>query len=276
MITSITNKKVKNIVQLNKKAGQRRKEGVFIAEGIKMFLEAPDSYIQEVYVSESFLRSLGEGEKSKSTSVGEAATAVREKLKRCGYETANDDVFTKISDTQTPQGILCILKQFHYSFEDIMKKEGIPLFLMLESLQDPGNLGTIIRTGEGAGVTGVIMSKDTVDIYNPKTIRSTMGSVYRVPFLYVEDIVQTVEKLKRNGIQTYAAHLKGEKSYYQCDYRSGAAFLIGNEGNGLSAALAEKADEYIKIPMKGEVESLNAAVSASLLVYEVTRQREGI
>ena len=120
------------------------------------------------------------------------------------------------------------------------------------------------------------MSKDTVDIYNPKTIRSTMGSVYRVPFLYVEDIVQTVEKLKRNGIQTYAAHLKGEKSYYQCDYRSGAAFLIGNEGNGLSAALAETADEYIKIPMKGEVESLNAAVSASLLVYEVTRQREGI
>ncbi|NLL77632.1 MAG: RNA methyltransferase [Clostridiales bacterium] len=264
MITSITNKKVKSIVQLNKKAGQRRKEDVFITEGIKMFLEAPVSSIQEIYISDDFRKSL---------SKRGALTEAERKLERCGYETVTEEVFAKMSDTQTPQGILCVLKQFHYSLQDMMRKKDVPLFLVLEALQDPGNLGTIMRTGEGAGITGIIMSKDTVDIYNPKTIRSTMGSIYRVPFFYADDIVETVKELQKNGTRLYAAHLKGEANYCDCDYKPGTAFLIGNEGNGLSDALAEAADTYIKIPMKGQVESLNAAVSASLLMYEAARQR---
>lgn len=264
MITSVTNKKVKSIVQLNKKASQRRKEDVFIAEGIKMFLEAPESCIREVYVTDSFL---------KSPAGNEAASAVEKKLKKCGYETVGTEVFSKMSDTQTPQGILCVLKQFHYSLPDMLKGKEAPLFLILEALQDPGNLGTIMRAGEGAGVAGVIMSRDTVDIYNPKTIRSTMGSIYRVPFFYAENILEAAKELKKNGIGIYAAHLKGEQSYCECDYKKGTAFLIGNEGNGLSEELAGTADAYIKIPMKGQVESLNAAVSASLLMYEAVRQR---
>lgn len=258
MITSVTNKKVKSIVQLNKKAGLRRKEGIFIAEGIKMFLEAPLESVLEVYVSEGFHK----------------VSQIEQKLKQCGYETVSEEVFSKISDTQTPQGILCVLRQSHYSLKDMLEGQGVPLFLVVEGLQDPGNLGTILRTGEGAGVSGVIMSKDTVDIYNPKTIRSTMGSIYRVPFFYAEDIVQTVKALQKDGIKVYAAHLKGEESYSRCDYTGGTAFLIGNEGNGLSEELSEAADHYIKIPMKGQVESLNAAVSASLLMYEAARQRE--
>jgi TrmH family RNA methyltransferase len=258
MITSVTNKKVKSIVQLNKKAGLRRKEGVFIAEGIKMFLEAPLESVLEVYVSEGFHK----------------VSQIEQKLMQCGYETVSEEVFSKISDTQTPQGILCVLKQSHYSLKDMLEGQGVPLFLIVEGLQDPGNLGTILRTGEGAGVSGVIMSKDTVDIFNPKTIRSTMGSIYRVPFFYADDIVQTVKALQKDGIKVYAAHLKGEESYSRCDYTGGTAFLIGNEGNGLSEELSEAADNYIKIPMKGQVESLNAAVSASLLMYEAARQRE--
>ena len=113
------------------------------------------------------------------------------------------------------------------------------------------------------------MSKGTVDIYNPKTIRSTMGSLYRVPFLYTGDLTQTIGQLQKTGIRVYAAHLKGTKSYREPDYAEGAAFLIGNEGNGLKEETAALADEYIRIPMQGKLESLNAAVAAALLMYEV-------
>ena len=148
-----------------------------------------------------------------------------------------------------------------------------PLLMVLDNLQDPGNLGTILRAGEAAGVTGVIMSHDCVDIYNPKVIRSTMGSVYRMPFVYVEHLPETLEVLAEAGIHSYAAHLKGKNSYDQEDYTRGTAFLIGNEGNGLRDEVADVAECYIKIPMCGEVESLNAAVASSVLMFEAARQR---
>lgn len=263
MITSTANKNVKRVMQLSKKSGLRRKEDVFIVEGIKMFLEAPECQILEIYVSGSFMQSARNNESMKD---------VIHKLDRCGYEETSDEVFAKMSDTQTPQGILCVLKQFHYTIED-MKRDSAPFFLVLEDLQDPGNLGTIMRTGEGAGITGIIMSRDTVDIYNPKTIRGTMGSIYRVPFFYTEDILKTIEDLKNDKVHIYAAHLKGTGSYDTYDYTKGTAFLIGNEGNGLSDEVTNAADTLVRIPMKGNVESLNAAIAASLLVYEAARQQ---
>lgn len=145
--------------------------------------------------------------------------------------------------------------------------------LILENLQDPGNLGTIIRMAEGAGVTGVIMSCNTVDIYNPKTIRSTMGSLYRVPVIYVDDICEAVEECKQKGIRVYAAHLKGTDNYNIKDYTQPTAFMIGNEGNGLTDKLTDKADELVRIPMQGKVESLNAAIACTILTYEAVRQR---
>ena len=144
---------------------------------------------------------------------------------------------------------------------------------MLEDIQDPGNLGTMIRAGEGAGIQGVIMSKGTVDVFNPKTIRATMGSIYRIPFYYAEDLHVCIEDMKRKGICVYAAHLKGEKSYDLADYTKPSAFLIGNEGNGLKDETAELATAYLKIPMLGQVESLNAAIAATLFAYEAARQR---
>ena len=148
-----------------------------------------------------------------------------------------------------------------------------PLFLVLEDLQDPGNMGTIFRTAEGAGVDGIFMSTNCVDIYNPKTIRSTMGSVYRVPFVIAPDLQDVFAWFKKQGIRSYAAHLKGKNSYDQEDYTRGTAFLIGNEGNGLRDEVADAAECYIKIPMCGEVESLNAAVASSVLMFEAARQR---
>lgn len=254
----ITNKRVKELVVLNQKSRARREEGVFLVEGIKMFLEAPNERIREIYVSESFF----------------ATEECRRKMDLLGYETVPAEVFKKISDTKTPQGILCVVEQRELSVDKILKEKN-PTILLLEDLQDPGNLGTILRTGEGAAVTAVILSKGSVDIYNPKVIRSTMGSIYRVPFFYAEHLDTVIRKLQERNVTVYAAHLKGEKYYDEFDYTTpgGCAFLIGNEGNGLKDETAELADRYLKIPMAGKVESLNAAVASSILMYEAYRQK---
>lgn len=267
MITSPGNARIKSVVSLRQKAKARREADVFLTEGIKMFLEAPIERIREVYISESF-----------SCQDGRTEAAVREKLKSLEKlknvvcETVSQEVFRKISDTCSPQGILCILQAYHYELADMLQRDK-PLLLLLEDIQDPGNLGTMLRAGEGAGIDGVILSRDSVDIYNPKTIRATMGSVYRVPFVYTQDLHQTMTALRGEGIRLYAAHLKGERTYDACDYTEGCAFLIGNEGNGLKKETADLADHYMKIPMAGEVESLNAGVAAAILLYEAARQR---
>ncbi len=264
MITSSANSRVKQVIQWQTKAKERKKAGVFLTEGFKMYEEAPLESILEVYVAESALASLEKMDAKEEK--------MAEKLKKTGYEVVADSLFKKMADTQTPQGILCVVKQPEYRLEEILKQDR-PLLMILENLQDPGNLGTIIRTGEGAGVTGVIMTAKTVDIFNPKVIRATMGSVFRVPFLYVEDMEDTLKKLKEKGIRTYAAHLAGREYYDSFSFTGGTAFLIGNEGNGLEKKTADLADSYLKIPMEGKVESLNAAIAASLLMYEAQRQR---
>ena len=257
MITSTANQQVRHLIQLNRKRKARDGEGVFVAEGTKMFLEAPADRIVKAYFSESFFEKHGKEYVSEGLD----------------FEVLKDSVFQAASDTQTPQGVLCIVRQRQSSLEELLKAER-PLLLLLENLQDPGNLGTILRTAEGAGATGVILGKGTVDLYNPKTIRSTMGSVYRVPTLYAEDLCQTAEWLRGRGVRTFAAHLKGKVCYDQEDYRGGTAFFIGNEGNGLTEELSSRADTLIRIPMEGKLESLNAGVAASLLMYEAYRQRK--
>lgn len=256
MITSTANNRVKKLVALCQKSKERKAGDCFIVEGSKMFLEAPESWIKEVYVAESFLKKC----------------SFMQVLEQTGYEVVSDEVFKKISDTKTPQGILCVLKQPHYQLEDLLRTPD-PLLVILEDIQDPGNLGTILRTGEGAGISGVIMTKDTADIFNPKVIRSTMGSIYRVPFLVIENILDTIQTLSDHGITTYAAHLEDSVWYDEPDYTKGTAFLIGNEGNGLKRETADAAAQYIKIPMLGRVESLNAAIATSILMYQAASDR---
>lgn len=221
-----------------------------------MFMEVPKDKVKQVYLSESFYEKKGKELDLSSFPV----------------EILADHVFDYVSDTKTPQGILCILERPDYSEEKILRQPNAHI-LILDNLQDPGNLGTIMRTGEAAGVTGVLMSKDCVDIYNPKTIRSTMGAIYRMPFVYVDDVVKSIEKAREYGVRSYAAHLKGEHNYDEENYKGSTALLIGNEGNGLREEVSNMADTWIKIPMLGSVESLNAGVAASILMYEVYRQR---
>ena len=186
-------------------------------------------------------------------------------------ELLTDTVFAYVSDTKTPQGILAIVKRLNYTMNDLMqvKNQKAPHLVVLDNLQDPGNLGTIFRTAEAAGVTGILLSKDCVDVYNPKVIRSTMGAVFRMPFLYVEDLPEKIKELQKESIKTYAAHLRGENAYDEEDYTTGCAFLIGNEGNGLRDEVADCADCLIRIPMEGEAESLNAAVAQTVAQWNV-------
>lgn len=221
-----------------------------------MFGEAPADWISAVYVSETFA----------------GRDPLMEQAKKFPCEVVADKVFAQMSDTQTPQGILTVLRRPVYGPEDILDKEK-PLIMVLEDLQDPGNAGTIIRTGEGAGISGVILTRTCVDITNPKVIRSTMGSIYRIPFLYVESVLSLKESFREKGIVTYAAHLKGKNFYDGESYDGGTAFLIGNEGKGLTEEAAAAADCLIRIPMEGQVESLNAAMAAGILMYEAARQR---
>lgn len=258
MIISVNNGQVKNIIQLNQKVKARREQGLFVAEGKKMFLEAPGQWVSKVYVSE-FLSDEKE---------------LMSKVKTFPYEMVTDTVFRQMSDTQTPQGILTVLKKPNYTSEEILQGDR-PLVMVLEDLQDPGNLGTIFRTGEGAGVRGIFLTKTCVDVTNPKVIRSTMGSIYRMPFVYVEDVVSLKEALKQKEIRTFAAHLQGKNAYDREDYTGGSAFFIGNEGKGLTGEAARAADCLIRIPMCGQVESLNAAMAAGILMYEAARQRRG-
>ncbi len=256
MITSTSNPQIKRLLQLQKKSKVRNEEQVFIVEGIRMFLEVPKKRVEKVYISETLYN-------RKKHELN---------LQDFPFEILSDPVFSHVSNTQTPQGILCIVKQEKYDLEQLLETLN-PHFIVLDNLQDPGNLGTIVRTAEGAGVDAVFMSKDCVDIYNPKTIRSTMGSIYRMPTIYIEDILLLLEKFKEKGIQSYAAHLDGKNDYDKENYQSGTAILIGNEGNGLRDEVAKKADIRVLIPMQGQVESLNAAVAASIMMFEVFRQR---
>lgn len=258
MITSLTNAAVKRIVLLQTKERSRREEGLFIIEGVRMFLEVPVNRLDQVYVTEEFLNHMND--------------KTRDKLSDTGYETVTEDVMCKMSDTTSPQGVLCTVKSLNYEFEDIIKDGS--LFVVLDGLQDPGNLGTIFRTSEAAGVDAVILSKECVSIYNPKSVRSTMGTLFRMPFIYVEDLVETMAKLHAAEVCTYAAHLKGKQDYDSFDFSKKTAFIIGNEGAGISDRVAEAAQKYLRIPMEGEVESLNAAVAASVLLYESHRQRK--
>ncbi len=260
MITSASNDKIKYLKQLQTKAKLRKTDGAFVCEGIKLYEElrrdCPERIVA-VYVAESFAERFEESNGRTSLSYP--------------VEFVKDSVFETACETVTPQGVLCIAKQPYYEASAYLSKQGPLRVLFLEDVRDPGNMGTILRTSEGAGMDLVIMSSGCVDVFNPKVIRSTMGSIFRVPFVIAEDTADMLNSLKKAEIKTYAAFLKGSESFEKVDYSSRSAFLIGNEANGLKEETAMACDHRIRIPMAGKLESLNAAVAAAVIMYNARR-----
>ena len=277
IISSKDNKRIKYIRSLLEKGNIRKKNHQFVVEGIKLVDEALEyGKVLEVVCAESLYNELISGDLSGNRLLAENDKNITNYVKKgSSLLVVSDTVFKSMSETKTPQGILAVAEMPDYRLldkgflEQAYTKNGKIKLLVLEDTADPGNLGTIMRTAEAAGVTGVIMGKGTVDIFNPKVVRSTMGSIFRLPFAYEEDLKETIKELKKQGISFYATHLKGEKSYKDIKYSDRSAIIVGNEARGLSDEVADLADTYVLIPMQGKVESLNAAVAAALMMYEV-------
>lgn len=257
MISSTSNARIKNIIKIKKSARERRKQACFLVEGPRMFFEIPPEDILECYMTEEF------EEKHKDRLAGRS------------WDRIGENVGRALSDTQTPQGVFALVRMKEMKAEELLLagENQPPCLLLLEHIQDPGNLGTMFRSGEAAGITGIVMDSATVDPYNPKVIRSTMGSVFRLPFAIVDDIKEAGRILKEKGVALYAADLSGQVLYGH-DFRQACAFFIGNEGNGLTEETARLADRRLRIPMEGQVESLNASMAATIILYELVRQRK--
>lgn len=270
MITSTSNPRIKNVIQLLNGSKVRREQNAYVIEGLRMFSEAPVSQMRQVFLTEEGFEKARRIRPEIGSWVTQDGPMLNLKGPAC--ELVSDEVFKRMSDTRTPQGILCVMNMPTFSVKELVQNRKPLLVLVLEGIQDPGNLGTMLRSGEAAGVSFILADKQTADLYNPKVIRSTMGAIFRVPLIYTGDLHKSLKELQVAGVQLYAAHLAGRRDFWEEDFAKRSAILIGNEGNGLSDETTEMADVLVRIPMEGEVESLNAAVAASLLMYEYRRK----
>ena len=257
MISSSSNVQIKNLIKLQKNARTRKEQNAFVIEGKKLFQEArTDGTVLHAYVTEEYLEEIG--------------LSAEAYFQGIPYEVVDPKVLKEAADTKTPQGILAIVEKPSYQLEDLWHKNTCK-FIVLEDLRDPGNLGTIMRTAEGAGMDGVIMSRETVDLFNPKVVRSTMGSIFRVPFVYVDDLQQTIEQMKQHQFAIVATDLQGKNDYSAESYPAKTAVVIGNEAKGITEQMRQAATLLVKIPMQGKLESLNASIAAGLMMYELGR-----
>lgn len=188
----------------------------------------------------------------------------------------DSNIFHRLSDTETPQGLMAIVKRVELKPDDFfsvsLSNERTNV-LLLDRVQDPGNVGTLIRTADAAEFQGIIVLKGTADIYSPKVVRAAAGSILRMPVLFIDQPQQAIRILKAHGKRIFAATPYSDNYYYQYKMESNTALIIGNEGGGVSQDLISMADYRIKIPMNPSVDSLNAAVAAAILMYETVRQK---
>jgi TrmH family RNA methyltransferase len=260
-IQSNQNRTIKEIKALHLKKN-RDAEGLYFVEGIRFVNDAIDNEqdIIKVIISDK-LESLNGGK--------ELIARVNSVCNECYL--VNEKLFKEISDTQTPQGILAVLKKKKLNLDTIIEQGNS--IVILDSLQDPGNVGTIIRTSDAAGISAVILTKGCVDLFSPKVLRSTMGSVFHMPIFESMKIDGTIELLKKSNYKIIASHLKGKNNYYNEDLTGRVAIIVGNEANGISDETAQLSDSLVKIPMPGRAESLNVSIAASIMIYEIVRQK---
>ncbi len=260
-IQSSQNNTIKEIKALHQKK-HRDAQGLYFVEGIRFVYDAIDNEqkINKIIISDK-LETLNGGNQLISR-ISEACSDIY---------AVPDKLFREISDTQTPQGVLAVLEKRHTDLQATIKAGNA--IVVLDGLQDPGNVGTIIRTADAAGVSAVLMTKGCVDLYSPKVLRSTMGSVFHMPIFENLDITDIIQMLKANDYKVIASHLEGENNYYDEDLACKSAIIVGNEANGINDETAAAADRLVKIPMPGRAESLNASIAAGIMIYELVRQR---
>lgn len=258
IITSKDNEIIKNIRKLKEKK-YRDANNEYLIEGIKLIKEAVEekAKIKLIVVCEESIED------------GDIDQKLLYEIAKYDCIYVNKKVFSILTDVQNPQGILAVIEKKNNE-EDINYKEDI--IVVLDGIQDPGNLGTILRTIDSVGLSQVIVSKETADSYNPKVVRSTMGAIFRVNVIESEDLLQTLKNLKKHKYKIMSTSLETNNSIYDVEYNK-KVIVIGNEANGVSKNVLEYADEKIKIPMLGKTESLNASVATSIILYEYVRRK---
>ena len=258
VITSKDNETIKHIRKLKEKK-YRQEYGEYVVEGIKLIKEAIEENqdVKTIIVCDN----CDKAEVLNPISVYEVAKH------KCVY--VDEKVFNTITDVQSPQGILAVIgkqnkeKQINYD-ED--------LIVILDDIQDPGNLGTILRTVDSVGLSQIIVSKKSSDVYNSKVVRSTMGAIFRVNVIESDNLVETIKEIKKHKFEVISTSLDTDKNMYDIDYKK-TAIVIGNEANGVSKEVQNLSDKKIKIPMLGKTESLNASVATGIVLYEYVRQK---
>lgn len=251
-ITSKDNDTVKRITQLQKSSAKRREEGVFVLEGLRLCTDAVKSgHIPEITVVSS---SALDKYYSEIVALGAASSFV-----------VPDSLFAKISDTVSPQGILCVCKIPQHNGTDIDRRGK---YIALDNLQDPSNLGAIARTAEALGISGIIV-QGGCDPYSSKSLRASMGALLRIPLYRTDDMFGIITEY---GFTSFATVISGHThNVGEMMFPDGCVVIIGNEANGISAETGAKADMKITIPMRGKAESLNAAVAASIVMWEMCK-----
>lgn len=263
-IDSLQNTKIKSAVALKSRRG-REKSGCFSAEGIRLVEMAArsDWPVLFAFVTDKASRQ-------------ERVQEILHLLAKKGtlLATVSDKVMSHLSLTESPQGILAVMKKKERALNALLPDcKDSPCFMVIDGVQDPGNLGTMIRTADASGADGVILLKGTVDVFNPKVVRAAMGSMFALPMateVSPEDFLSFSQKC---GLKVFATALdEAARPHFEADFRQPTALVFGNEGNGVSEKLLASA-ERIFIPMFGQAESLNVAVSAAIVLYEALRQR---
>lgn len=261
VITSKDNEIIKNIKKLKEKK-YRDEEGLYIIEGIKIIEEAieENADINKIVICDECI----------------ATGSIEQKLM---YTIAKYDciyvskkVFNFLTDVVAPQGILAVVAKPSRNTKIRYDQD---IILALDGIQDPGNLGTILRTADSVNLKQIIVTKSTADSYNPKVVRSTMGAIFRVNVIETDDLVKTLKEIKRNKFKVVATSLETSNSIYDIDYTK-KVIVIGNEANGVTKEILELADSRVKIPMLGKTESLNASVATGVILYEYVRQKISI
>ncbi|MDF2679974.1 MAG: rRNA ((2251)-2-O)-methyltransferase RlmB [Brevibacillus sp.] len=267
VITSIQNPQIKRLHQLLDRKG-REAQGRFLAEGAHLVEEALKSDAEVLTI-------LYDSERDMDAA---CRRALENHPQGVQVVAASSAILAKLSETKSPQGIVAEVKKSQADWNEWMKEKTAAgedmLLLLLDEIQDPGNLGTILRTAEAAGVDGVVLGKGSVDLYNGKVMRSTMGALFRLP-VFTRSLSEAADEWKALGGHLLVSTLHEKSvSYDQVGYMQKTAIVIGNEGRGVSAAMVERADHLVHIPIYGQAESLNAAVAAGVFVYEAQRKRK--
>lgn len=257
-LTGLQNPQVKAAAELKQKK-YRQQQGLFLAEGLRTVEEA----VASKTVVSIFYTAI---EDDRTRSVLEEAAAQQLKL-YC----VSDAVMKKIADTDTPQGIIAVCKMQNVTLDKLFSKG--EMLLVLDRVGDPGNLGTMLRTADAAGIGGVVLLKGCVDIYAPKTVRSSMGSLFHVPVVSGIGEDNFIAEAKDAGYELLVTSLEGADNLYKADLGGRIAFVMGNEAGGVSANLLERADKRVFIPMAGRAESLNVAMAAGVVMFEALRRR---